>query len=189
MANIVDYDDYFEWYMGKVYSNIISKNELKCLDSVVEFAPGFRYKVAYALKELNFNGTIYIVDSNENVLNFIEKKYKEILVNATVVPIKKDLLESSDLLAKNVDLFLANHSVDDMIVSKYLKDIELENAFNNTGDSKKILLNCWEELKENNEKLNDIQNEVYEDFVSFFDNVKPKFIVMSQYKSAYYMNQ
>ena len=79
MAHIVDYDDYFEEYMGKVYSQIISKNELNKVNSVVEFAPGFRYKIAYALKNINFNGTIYIVDSNRSVLDFVEKKYKEIL--------------------------------------------------------------------------------------------------------------
>ena len=76
MTNIVDYDDYFEEYMGLVYSRIISENKLDKLNTVVEFAPGFRYKIAHALKNINFKGTIYIIDSNKSVLEFVINKYK-----------------------------------------------------------------------------------------------------------------
>ena len=189
MAHIVDYDDYFEEYMGKVYSQIINKNELNKVNSVVEFAPGFRYKIAYALKNINFNGTIYIVDSNRSVLDFVEKKYKEILKDANVIGICSDLKESIDLLPKNIDLFLANHSIDDMIVSKYLENKRLEAAFNNVKESKDILLNCWEELKENDKCLSSIIDVIYNELSDFFLKVHPKFIIMSQYKSAYYMKQ
>ena len=190
MGHIVDYDDYFEEYMGKVYSRIIENNELNNnLNSVVEFAPGFRYKIAYALKNVNFDGTIYIVDSNESVLDFVEKKYKEILVNAKIVKVHKDLLESVSLIPNNIDLFLANHSIDDMIVSKYLEEKKLEEAFNNTSDSKGILLNCWEELKEDDKNLAILHKKVYEEFMEFLIKVNPKFVIMSQYKSAYYMKQ
>ncbi|MBR3891377.1 MAG: hypothetical protein IKJ30_04845 [Bacilli bacterium] len=189
MAHIVDYDDYFEEYMGKVYSRIIKSNNLNNLNSVVEFAPGFRYKIAYALRNVNFNGTIYIVDSNESVLNFVGEKYKEILKDAKVVTIQSDLIESVNMLPNNVDLFLANHCVDDMIVSKYLEEKKLEDAFNNTSDSKGILLNCWEELKENDRILSFLHKKVYEQIMTFFLKINPKFIIMSQYKSAYYMKQ
>ena len=189
MAHIVDYDDYFEEYKGKVYSQIINKNELNKVNSVVEFAPGFRYKIAYALKNINFNGTIYIVDSNRSVLDFVEKKYKEILKDANVIGICSDLKDSTDLLPKNIDLFLANHSIDDMIVSKYLENKRLEMAFNNVKESKGILLNCWEELKENDKCLSSIIDVIYNELSDFFLKIHPKFIIMSQYKSAYYMKQ
>ena len=53
--NIVnDADDEWEWYIGQIFAQIIKnvyKGELK---AVVEIAPGFRYKIAYAFKEINF---------------------------------------------------------------------------------------------------------------------------------------
>ena len=93
------------------------------------------------------------------------------------------------MLPKNIDLFLANHSIDDMIVSKYLENKRLEAAFNNVKESKGILLNCWEELKENDKCLSSIIDVIYNELSDFFLKVHPKFIIMSQYKSAYYMKQ
>ena len=62
-------------------------------------------------------------------------------------------------------------------------------AFNNVKESKDILLNCWEELKENDKCLSSIIDFIYNELSDFFFKVHPKFIIMSQYKSAYYMKQ
>lgn len=189
MKKIIDYDDYFEAYMGKVFYNIIEKNSLTNINSVVEFAPGFRYKIAYALKSINFTGTIYIIDSNTSVIDFVNKRYKEILPNAKIVIINKDLKDSVSLLPKEIDLFVANHCVDDMIISKYLKGKRLEDAFNNTDESKQLLINCWNELREEDAILFNLKENVYNDFLYLFNSVNFDFIIMSQYKSGYYMNQ
>ena len=189
MKRIIDYDDYFEEYMGLIYSRIINENKLEDITTVVEFAPGFRYKIACGLRKINFKGTIYIIDSNESVLDFVGKKYKEILPEAEVVLINKDLVDSINYLPKSVDLFLANHCIDDMIISKYLIGKKLEDAFNNTEESKQILIDCWNELKEEDNILFNIKEHVYNDLITFFENINFRLIVMSQYKSGYYMNQ
>ena len=189
METIIDYDDYFEEYMGKVYYNIMSVNDLSNIKTIVEFAPGFRWKIAYALKNINFSGTIFIIDSNKSVTEFVRKKYSEILPNSKIVVINKDLVDSIGLLPKNIDLFVANHCVDDMIISKYLVGKKLEDAFNNTTKSKEILINCWNELKEEDNLLFNIKENVYNDLTLFFESINFKFIIMSQYKSGYYMNQ
>lgn len=189
MKKVIDYDDYFEEYMGLIYSRIINENKINNIKTVVEFAPGFRYKIACGLKKIDFKGTIYIIDSNESVLEFVGKKYKDILPEAEVVLINKDLVDSIDYLPKSVDLFLANHCVDDMIISKYLVGKKLEDAFNNTEESKQILIDCWNELKEEDNILFNIKEHVYNDLITFFEKVDFKLIVMSQYKSGYYMNQ
>ena len=175
--------------MGLIYYQIINKNEIKKIKTVVEFAPGFKYKIAYGLKRINFNGTIYIIDSNKSVLEFVGQKYKSILPNAEIVLINKDLIDSIDFLPRTVDLFLANHCIDDMIISKYLVGTKLEDAFNNTDKSKQILVNCWNELKEEDNILFNIKEQVYNDLITFFEKINFKLIVMSQYKSGYYMKQ
>ena len=139
MQQVVDYDDYFEEYMGLVYYKIIKEYNLEKIDNVIEFAPGFRYKIAYALKRLNFEGTIYIVDSNSSVLEFVYQKYKSIIPKAKIVLVNKDLSQSLDLLPKKVSLFLANHCIDDMIISKYLEGKKLKDAFDNTNESKESI--------------------------------------------------
>lgn len=189
MKKVIDYDDYFEEYMGLIYSRIINKNKLENINTVVEFAPGFRYKIACGLRKINFKGTIYIIDSNESVLEFVGKKYKEILPEAEVILINKDLVDSIDYLPESVDLFLANHCIDDMIISKYLVGKRLEDAFNNTEKSKQILIDCWNELKEEDNILFNIKETVYNDLITFFKKIDFKLIIMSQYKSGYYMNQ
>ena len=187
MSNIVDYDDYFEEYMGLIYSRIINENKLNNLNTVVEFAPGFRYKVAYALKNINFKGTIYIIDSNKNVLNFVTNKYKSILKDANVVGVNEDLIEAINYLPTRIDLFLANHSIDDMIISKYLENKNLEDAFNNTDKSKDILINCWNELNKEHDILFNLKDRVFNELNKFFKEAKCDFVIMSQYKSGYYM--
>lgn len=189
MEKIIDYDDYFEEYMGLIYSRIINENKIKDVKTVVEFAPGFRYKIACGLRKIDFKGTIYVVDSNESVLKFVGEKYKDILPEAEVILINKDIVDSIDYLPKSVDLFLANHCIDDMIISKYLVGKRLEDAFNNTEESKQILIDCWNELKEENNILFNIKENVYNDLITFFEKIDFKLIVMSQYKSGYYMNQ
>ena len=72
--NIADAE--WEWYIGQLYYQLIKnlyKDDIKC---VVELAPGFRHKIADALKETNFTGTIYVIDYSEDVLNYIQEKYK-----------------------------------------------------------------------------------------------------------------
>ncbi|MBE6159565.1 MAG: hypothetical protein E7157_00745 [Lactobacillales bacterium] len=189
MKKVIDYDDYFEDYMGLIYYKIINENKIKNINNVVEFAPGFRFKIAYALKRLNFTGTIYVIDSNKKVLEFVKEKYKIILPEAKIVLINKDLIDSIEFLPENIDLFLANHCIDDMIISKYLDGKKLEDAFNNTEKSKQILINCWNELKEEDNILFNIQENVYNDLKKFFEKINFRLIVMSQYKSGYYMNQ
>lgn len=189
MNKVIDYDDYFEEYMGLIYSRIIKQNKIKNIKTVVEFAPGFRYKIAYALKKINFDGIVYIIDSNESVLNFVGEKYKNILPNAEIILINKDLIDSINFLPQSIDLFLANHCIDDMIISKYLEGKKLEDAFNNTKESKQILINCWNELKEEDNVLFNIKEHVYNDLIKMFKEINFRLIVMSQYKSGYYMNQ
>lgn len=188
MKKIIDYDDYFEEYMGLVYSKIIKSYDMD-IKTVVEFAPGFRYKIAYALKKINFKGTIYIIDSNKNVISFVKKKYKSILPESKIVTISKDLSEAIKIIPKKIDLFVANHSIDDMIISKYLDENKLKKAFDNTEESKQILIDCWNTLREEDNLLLDINTRVLNDFIKLFESIQFKLIVMSQYKSAYYMNQ
>ena len=186
MTHIKDYDTYFEKYMARLYHRIIWKNKIKNINTVVEFAPGFKYKIAYALKRIKFNGTLYIIDINKNVLDFVYKKYSKILPNVKIILINKELLDSIKYLPKEIDLFLSNHPIDDVVISKYLDKEGIKIAFDNTIESKEFLINCWNNLSKKDNLIKNIDNNVYNEFSCFFKSIKFRFIIISQYKSGYY---
>lgn len=185
MEFVKDMDPYFENYMGLLFSKIIKKSK-KEINTAIEFAPGFRIKGAYTLRELNFKGTLYVLDTNEKVLEFIKYIYQIILPETNIICLKKSI---NDLkyLPKKVDLFMANHPLDDMIIYEYLGN-KSNLAFDNTVDSKKYLYNAWTEiLKEN--KVDEITNIVFNEWKYFLQNIDIKLFIISQYKSAYYMGK
>ena len=182
-------DDEWEWYIGELYTKLIKNCYKGELNTIVELAPGFKYKIANALKNVGFKGTLYVIDSNEEVLKYIYKKYSEILPNAKIVCLNKDLEESLDFLPKNIDLFLANHSIDDMIISEYLSKDQLREVFDNEEASKAKLVDKWEELSKDFFALEKIKNIVFVKFLNFFNSVECKYIIMSQYSSNDYYNK
>lgn len=183
-------DDEWEWYIGELYTKLIKNCFNNDINTVVEFAPGFKYKIANVLKNIDFKGTLYIVDSNQNVLNYVFNKYSEILPDAKIICLNKDLEESVSYLPSNIDLFLANHSVDDMLISEYLDEKELKEIFDNEYGSKAKLLKKWEQLENDYFTLEKIKNIVFIKWVKFFNSIKFNYIVMNQYNSNdYYANK
>lgn len=182
-------DEEWEWYIGKLYTKLIKGHCDFKINTVVEFAPGFRHKIANALKDLNFEGTIYVIDSNKEALNYVKEKYEIILPKAKVICINKDLEIAIDDLPSEIDLFLANHSIDDMIIEEYLGEEDSKIAFDNTSLSKEKLLNKWDELEKDVYIQEKIKNIVYLKWLKLFNNVSIKLIVMSQYLSNEYFSK
>ena len=52
-------DEEWEWYISELYTKLLKGNNKCNLDTVVELGPGFRHKIALALKNIEFKGTIY----------------------------------------------------------------------------------------------------------------------------------
>jgi hypothetical protein len=186
MEFIKDMDPYFENYMGKLYSNIIKESN-KEIKTTIEFAPGFRIKGAYTLREINFKGTLYVLDTNPNVLEFIKYIYQIILPEANIICLKHSLKDSLGYLPKEIDLFMSNHPLDDMIIYEYL-GLQSNMAFDNNIDSKIHLYKAWEEILDKN-KIDEISEIVLNEWLHFLSNIKIKLFILNQYKSAYYMEK
>ena len=177
-------DDEWEWYIGQLYSRLIKNLCDKDIKCVVELAPGFRHKIADALKEINFTGTIYVIDNSNDVLDYIKEKYKEILPNANIICINKKFEDSLDSLPSEIDLFLSNHSVDDLIISNYSNG-----QYNKESNNEVLyndLLNLWKQLYNDEKAYTDIISKVLNDFKNLFSIKSIKMIIMSQYKSNSY---
>ena len=180
-------DDEWEWYIGQLFSKIIENVKKTNIENIVELAPGFRYKIAYALKNINFNGNLYVIDENSEVIEYVRKKYKELLTNVKIICINKEFKESFNDIPDDIDLFLSNHCVDDMIISNYMQNFYNKNL--NNENFKDMLTASWIELEKDKLKVNEISNEVFSTFKNLFSCKKIDTIIMSQYKSNLYFKE
>lgn len=146
---------------------------------------GFRYKIAYTLREINFSGDLFVVDASEDVLRYVQDKYREILPDANVICINKNFEDSFEEVPEEIDLLLANHCIDDMIISNYLK----ENEMYEEDESKDVITNAWISLGKNQQKTQEIIEKIYDSFNNFFNKKNIKLILMSQYKSNLYFKE
>ena len=98
-------DDEWEWYIGELYHKLLSSLISFKVDTAIELAPGYRYKVAYALKKMNFKGTLYIIDSNKDVCKYVYNKYSELLKDANIICIKtaiNNTIASGERIKKSI---------------------------------------------------------------------------------------
>lgn len=180
--NIADAE--WEWYIGQLYFQLIKNLYKKKIKCVVELAPGFRHKIADALKEFNFDGTIYIIDYSNDVLDYVKSKYKEILPNARIICINKKFEESLDSIPDKIDLFLSNHSIDDLIISRYSNSDY--NAESNNEILYNDLLDLWKKLHNDSQSINNITEDLVCIFKKLFNKKNIELVIMSQYKSNSY---
>ena len=176
-----------EWedFIGEIYAEIIKKSNLNDLNCVVEIAPGFKYKIANALKNLNYKGEFYVIDPNKKAIEFLQEKYTEILPNARIYFLSKTLEEAIDYLPSNIDLLCANHCLDDMIINEYIKnDIEIFND----GNSERII-EKWKELAKYKELLNNVNRKILECFKNTFEKIKIQKVILAQYRSNGYFDE
>jgi len=177
-------DPEWEWYIGQLYYQLIKSFYDQKINCVVELAPGFRHKIADALKEINFSGTLYVIDYSSDVLEYIKDKYKSILPNAKIVCINKKFEDCLELIPDKIDLFLSNHSIDDLIISNYSSNYyssKINNEFLHDD-----LLKLWKELYYDKNSIELITNNLKKIYNKLFSKKDIGLIIMSQYKSNSY---
>lgn len=171
MNNIAD--DEWEWYLGQLISKIILDCKYNNANTILEIAPGFRYKTAYALKNINFNKKLIIVDSSKEVCDYVKEKYKEMLPDAQIIVFNENI-EDAIKKIDNIDLLIGNHIIDDIIIYKFIT-----NNYVFDTSIKEKLINCWELLHKSNYEL-----EVEKTFEIFKGVLqKTSHCIISQYKS------
>lgn len=177
-------DDEWEWYIGQIFARLIKNVYKRDMKNVIEIAPGFRYKIAYALRDVNFKGDLYVIDTNIKVLEYINEKYKLMLPSAKIICINKSFENALTNIPNEIDLVLSNHCIDDMIISEYM-----QSCYNNNledEDFKDILTDAWRRLGDDETRINEISDKIYSWFKIFFLSKKISKIIMSQYKSNLY---
>ena len=67
---------------------------------------GFRYKIAYALKEIGFKGNLYVIDVNKDVLEYVMEKYKMLIPEANIICVNKTFEAAFEDIPNEFDLHM-----------------------------------------------------------------------------------
>ena len=182
-VNAKNADPEWEWYIGKLYSKLIGSFVQDPIYNVVELGPGFRYKIANALGNIGFAGTLYVIDSCKEALTYVEHKYKKFIPNANIICINKNFEDAFNDLPNDIDLFTVNHCVDDMIMAEYQKETYTKALQNDTQDE---LISLWKKLNDDKETVKRISQTITQRFASFFKAKNVRNVIIGQYKSNLY---
>ena len=178
------YDLEWENYIGKLFSRL-TKNYYYTPQTVIELLPGFCYKGAIMLRDMNFTGTIFVIDENKKVCKFVEEEYKKFIPKAKIITICKRMDVAISYLPENIDLLIGNHCIDDLILSEFLnlKNIKILPA------NKNAIKKCWNEIENSPILLENIYEKIHETFYNLFRTRNINFTILSQYKSNIYLTE
>ena len=183
--NNIKIDEEWEWYIAQLFFNI-AKNCKLLPKVVVEIGPGYRHKIAIMLSQIGFEGELIVVDNNQNVLGFVGQKYTELLPKAKITCINQSFENAIELLPQNIDLLVANHIVDDMLLEQYISKTKyntmLDQAF--FADS---FANLWEQFSKDKHQVEKCIDFVYATFEKLVKNKQVDFAIISQYKSNLFL--
>lgn len=183
--NNIKIDEEWEWYIAQLFFNIAQNCKL-APKVVVEVAPGYRHKIAIMLSQLNFSGELFVVDNNKNVLEFVEYKYKQLLPKAKITCLHQSFEKAIELLPQNIDVFVANHIVDDMLLEEYISKTKyntmLDKAF--LADS---FAKLWESFSKNQNQIKMCTDFVVDSFEKLVNKKQIDFAIISQYKSNLFL--
>lgn len=185
------------WNVAITWGRIISTLNLNDRATLLEIAPGHSPKVGFGLLLAHplFCGTLYVLEPDAQALGKIENDYRRMFPNATIVGYAATLEFIGDRLPQgaSLDLVLANHPLDDMIIGRDFVAGNTEFTDYFTGmyqdgatEAEKLANEaaCWHALECG--RPNDCARykaEVVEDWTSFLSQLRPRFLVIAQYKS------
>ncbi|MBI5153483.1 MAG: hypothetical protein HZA36_03435 [Parcubacteria group bacterium] len=152
---------------------------------IIEVAPGYKSKIGKALATMDFSGEIFLVEPNPDAARVVHASYVELLPLARVNIVTKRL---SDVIAgvdvpKYADALIANHPLDDMVLSKNISMEKAKTFFSLNSGQKRIskTRELWEGIPST--RLGKSVRLVTEEWVCALSELQPKTLVIAQYKS------
>ncbi|MBN9228586.1 MULTISPECIES: hypothetical protein [Legionella] len=180
---------YAAWdgFISHIWASLLSHCNLPLDGVFVEIAPGTSPKIALALKEINFNGEIYIIEPYEKALDLILSKYQEILPEVIVHPVNHLLKDCFKHLPKSIDCIISHHPLDDMIMAMDGEPEIFEKLFSWVSQDKLEIHQSfalhWQQILAQPEKVRTIENQIINQWFSLIKKVNPRWLMISQYPS------
>ncbi|MDD5456232.1 MAG: hypothetical protein PHV30_04280 [Candidatus Margulisbacteria bacterium] len=100
------------------WEEVLKKIDLTDINGILDLCPGNGPKAAIALHYLDFRGTLYHLDKDEAASNVLLTFIKMFRSRFTLKYINQDFFEYN---GQKVDMLIANHVIDDLLIDKYCK--------------------------------------------------------------------
>ena len=174
-------------YVATIWSQILAFCAIDNEGIVVEIAPGASPKLAYALKQLDFSGTVYLIEPHEQAIKIITEHYRQILPNAVIHPIQTTLIDSIGDLPKTIHAAISHHPLDDMLMSLQNDPVLNEQLFSWVTEDKveinPLFETHWQQIFNHPARLNTYKQQILDDWLFFINHAKPNNLLISQYPS------
>ncbi len=174
-------------YMAQVWLSLLPFIALPRDAAVVEIAPGASAKIALALGRMNFCGDVYIVEPAPPVMARALENYRRHVPQARIRALEETLQEAQKALPHKA-FWLANHPLDDMLLSAGASAAERAELFKWTAEDDQVFYpvsqRCWQRLAAEPPRLEAIKNAVCREWVDAIAAAAPAGVVISQYNSS-----
>lgn len=174
-------------YIATVWAGFFCLHKLSTNAVVIEVGPGFSGKIGRGLAQINFEGTLYVVDQDINAIDFICLYYKEILPNACIIRVNQTLASWRSGLPKQVDALLMNHLLDDLILHAALppglEEVVFSNMHPGQASCQTEVQTTWESILNNSKWRDQLTLQVVSQLKYLLKWVKPSLFGMNQYES------
>ncbi|MBK9041421.1 MAG: hypothetical protein IPL83_20075 [Bdellovibrionales bacterium] len=178
--------DNWNKHIGQIWEDLFLSVSLPLNGVVIEVAPGDVPKVGIGLTNINFHGTLIIIEPEKESAKKISALYKKLLPKAQLIVMDSKLDDVINKLPKNVDLIASNHPLDDMLVGEYLGSSAFQDFFNDHYNSPaEETRRIWQEL-ELRSNINVLQARVAGSWNRVLADLHPKFLIISQYESFFF---
>lgn len=114
-------DDGLAYYLADIWHKFFQHCGLRCQDTIVEVAPGCSGKIGLALEKSEFSGTLYVIEPLNSAMEVILEKYRRYLPKSIIHPMACTVTEALASLPRGPDFLVANHPLDDMLLSAISK--------------------------------------------------------------------
>ncbi len=190
MSTIVFNPEIMNWneYIWNIRYNLMIYCNIKSDAIIVEVAPWYMPKIGLWIMQIDFYGTIYIIEPDSSALESIVKQYRKLMPNANIISVLSELKDALQFLPKKVDMLCSNHPLDDMIISYATYATSVENYYGEVYGEESSSSRVWNHIGEHKQELLDIHVKILLDWESVIQYVNPSRLIVSQYKSFYYQS-
>lgn len=178
-------DDPEAWdaFVGRVWAAVLAAMRLPADGVAIEIAPGSSAKIAHALAELGFCGTLHVVEACPRAIDIAAAKYRRLLPQAQLHFHGATLQDALPRLPQSADALLGSHILDDMLL--HAADGGASAAATRYGaEIAPATLDGWTLLAADPERLAQAERRVMEDTAGMQRRLSPQAVVLSQYPSA-----
>lgn len=163
-------------YMAAIWHSLFTFFEMLPNSIVIEVASGSSPKIGLALSMAHFTGTLYIVDPCESAIHQVIEIYRECLAKNSVKCVICPIDKAVQLLPKRPHFLVANHPLDDMLISTVAGEF-IPDRFNCFTDKHKVSMQLLESDPERAIAA------VHACWQHVIDDLQPLTTIISQYPS------